>query len=95
MHRLSTDARFILDRMELDRPYDVQDLRALAPDTSSESLRDIMHELWVNRLVERDGFLGWRRHRAAPARAADSGGPVAAVRPEELFDHAAFADFFK
>ena len=95
MHRLSTHARFILDRMEPDRPYEVQDLRALVPDASIESLRDRMHELWVNRLVERVGYLGWRRYRAVPVQTTGSRRPVSAVKPEELFDHEAFADFFK
>jgi hypothetical protein len=96
MHPLSEDATFILDRMEPERRYEPQDLRALAPGASIESLREIMHELWVNRLIERVGYSGWRRHRSAPPHAAPAisrrAGPV---RPEDLFDHAAFADFFK
>ena len=96
MHPLSADARVILDRMEPDRRYEPQSLLALAPGASLEHLREIMHELWVNRRVERVGYSGWRRHRSAPAHAASpvSGQPEA-VKPEDLFDHAAFEDFFK
>ena len=105
MHTLSKDARFILDRMEADRHYEALDLRALVPDASAEGFREVMHELWVNRQVERVGYSGWQRHRSAPAHqgsvdAQDDG--VAAVsrrtkvvRPEDLFDHGSFADFFR
>ena len=96
MHGLSQYARFILDRMEPDRRYEPQDLRAFVLDTSIEHLREIMHELWVNRQVERVGYSGWRRHRSAPPHAPY---PVDretnAVKPEDLFYHAAFPDFFK
>ena len=96
MHTLSEYASFILDRMEPDRPYEPHDFHALAPDTSIERLREIMHELWINRQVERVGYAGWRRHRSAPPHTPD---PVSeetqAVKPEELFDHATFEDFFK
>src|SRR3954454_4313455 len=44
MHALSEHARFILNRMEPDRLYEAQDLRAFVLDTSVERLRDIMHE---------------------------------------------------
>jgi hypothetical protein len=67
MYALSKDARFILDRMEPDRCYESLDLRAFVPDTSAEGLREVMHELWVNRQVERVGYSGGRRHRSAPA----------------------------
>jgi hypothetical protein len=67
MYALSKDAGFILDRMEPDRCYESLDLRAFVPDTSAEGLREVMHELWVNRQVERVGYSGWRRHRSAPA----------------------------
>ena len=97
MHPLSKQASFILDRMEPDRRYEPGDLRAFSRDISSERLREIMQELWINRQVERVGYSGWRRHRSAsphlnldrPSR------EVEAVRPEDLFDHAKFADFFK
>ena len=96
MHPLSEHATFILEHMEPGRPYEPQDLRALAPDTSNERFREIMHELWINRQVERVGYAGWRRHRSAPADRPD---PVArevqTVKPEDLFDYATFADFFK
>jgi hypothetical protein len=68
MYALSKDARFILDRMEPDRCYESLDLRAFVPDTSAEGLREVMHELWVNRQVERVGYSGWRCHRSAPAQ---------------------------
>lgn len=96
MYPMTEAASRILDRMELDRRYDPQDLRALAPEASVESLREVMHELWVNRQVERVGPSGWRRHRSAPADAAQPASRQATpVKPEELFDHATFADFFK
>jgi hypothetical protein len=96
MHALSEYARFILDRMEPDRRYEPLDLRALVLDIGIEHLREIMHELWVNRQVERVGYAGWRRHRTAPRHIPH---PVSrdakAVKPEDLFDYAAFPDFFK
>jgi hypothetical protein len=109
MHALSRDARFILDRMEPDRRYDALDLRGFVPDVSVEGLRDIMHELWVSRQVERVGYSGWRRHRSAPARQGpgdaqsdapgvtfDSGSrQTKVVKPDDLFDHAPFSDFFR
>jgi hypothetical protein len=109
MHALSKDARFILDRMEPDRDYEALDLRALLPDASAEGFREVMHELWVNRHVERVGYSGWQRHRSAPAHEGpvntqhdDQGvAPVSALRqikvvkPEDLFDHGSFADFFR
>jgi hypothetical protein len=109
MHALSKDARFILDRMEPDRCYEALDLRALVPDASAEGFREVMHELWVNRQVERVGYSGWLRHLSAPAHQApidgkhDAGGvaPVSdfrqtkVVKPEDLFDHGSFADFFR
>jgi hypothetical protein len=109
MHALSKDARFILDRMEGDRRYEVLDLRAFVPDASAEGLREVMHALWINRQVERVGYSGWRRHRSA----SDNQGPLDAqpdarsvasdsgfrqtkvVKPEDLFDHGSFADFFR
>jgi hypothetical protein len=109
MHALSKAARSILDRMEPDRRYDVLDLRAFVPDASAERLREVMHELWVNRQVERVGYSGWQRHRSAPPHQRpvdaqlDRGevGPdsefrqTKVVKPEDLFDHASFTDFFR
>jgi hypothetical protein len=94
---LSTDARFILDRMEGDCRYDVSDLRAFVPDASAERLRETMHELWIGRHVERVGDSGWRRHRSAPDHEAapDSGRQTEIVKPEDLFDHDTFEDFFR
>ena len=79
------------------------------PDASAERFREVMHELWVNRQVERVGYSGWQRHRSAPAHegsvdAQHDGRGAAAVsgfrrtkvvRPEDLFDHGSFADFFR
>jgi hypothetical protein len=109
MHALSKDARFILDRMEGDRRYEVGDLRAFVPDASAEGLREVMHELWINRQVERVGYSGWRRHRSAPGDqgpldaqpdvrgvAPDSGfRQTKVVKPQDLFDHDTFQDFFR
>lgn len=108
MYALSKDARFILDRMEPDRCYESLDLRAFVPDASAEGLRAVMHELWVNRHVERVGYSGWRRHRSAPTHQGPvetqrDGRGVAAgptvrqtkvVKPEDLFDHTSFPDLF-
>jgi hypothetical protein len=96
MHRLSKHAIAILDRMEWDRHYEPEDLRALAPEMSIEHLREIVHELWVNRQVERVGHSGCRRHASGPAQASQPAlRQTKVVRPEELFDHDTFADFFK
>jgi hypothetical protein len=96
MSPLSDYARFILDRMEPGRPYEPQDLRAFDPGVSIERLREIMHELWVSRQVERIGYSGWRRHRSAPPhRPRPVSRDMKLVKPEDLFDHATFAGFFK
>ena len=96
MQPLSEYARFILDRMERDRRYEPQDLQPFVPDTGIEHLREIMHELWVNRQVERVGYSGWRRHcSAAPDVPLPPSRHIQTVKPEDLFDHATFADFFK
>jgi hypothetical protein len=109
MYALSKDARFILDRMEPDRCYESLDLRAFVPDASAERLREVMHELWVNRQVERVGYSGWRRHRSAPAHQlpvdaqldvrgiAPASGfrQTKVVKPEDLFDHGSFTDLFR
>lgn len=109
MHALSKDARFILDRMEPDRRYETLDLRTFLPNLSAAGLREVMHELWVNRQVERVGQSGWRRHRSAPAHQAPVDAQSEArnviagsgfrqtkvVKPEDLFDHGSFSDFFR
>ena len=92
--RLSEHASFILDSMEPDRLYESQDLRAFLPDASIERLREIMHELWIDRQVERVGYSGWRRHHCM-ARPQPVSLEVRLVKPEDLFDHDSFADFFK
>ncbi len=96
MPALSRDAALMVDRMEPDRRYGAEEIRALAPDASVERLREIMHELWVARQVERVGYAGWRRHRSAAAEAPRPvSKDVQTVTPEELFDHGAFEEFFK
>ena len=96
MHSLSEWASLLLDRMEPDRRYELQDLRALVADASGEDLREIMHELWINRQVERVGHSGWRRHRSAPPHVPQPASrEIEIVKPEDLFDHATFAGFFK
>ena len=97
MHALSRIARFILDRMEGDCRYDVSDLRAFVPDASPERLLETMHELWIGRHVERAGYSGWRRHRSAPDHEApvERQGTAENVKPEDLFDHDTFEDFFR
>jgi hypothetical protein len=99
MYTLSRAARFVLDRMEPGRRYDVLDLRAFVPNASAEGLREVMHELWINRQIERVGYSGWQRHRPAPghlgvAPAADLR-QTKVVKPEDLFDHDTFPDFFR
>ena len=93
---LSDDARVILERMEPGCRHGSSDLHAFVPDASVERLREIMHELWIDRQVERVGETGWRRFRSQPPHRRE---PVdrnaQPVRPDELFDHATFADFFK
>jgi hypothetical protein len=104
MQVLSNVARSILERMEPNRHYEARDLRAFLPNASPEELREVMHELWVNRQVERVGYSGWQRHRSAPPhqrpvdakRDVVSGyGQTKVVKPEDLFDHDSFNDFFK
>ena len=96
MQPLSESARLLLDRMEPDRLYQRHDLRAFVPDTSMDRLRELMHELWINRQVERVGYSGWRRHRSTPPHHPPATSrEVQVVKPEDLFDHDRFADFFK
>lgn len=96
MHPLSEIARMILDHMEPDRRYGAQELRAFSPDLGIERVRDIMHELWIHRQVERAGYSAWRRCRSVSPHAPDPRpGDNRSVKPEELFDHAAFAEFFE
>lgn len=95
MHALSTDARLILDQMERDRRYVVADLRALVSDASAEHLYEVMHELWIHRQVERVACSGWRLLRSAlDTDAIVPDRHPRAVKPEDLFDHDTFQDFF-
>ena len=96
MPPLSESARNILDRMEPDRRYGAQDVRAFCPDMGIERVRDIMHELWIHRQVERVGDSAWRRHCSVSPDAPDPRTvDNRSVRPEDLFDHTAFAEFFE
>ena len=102
MHALSKIARSILDRMEADRRYEPLDLRAFAPEISAERLREVMHELWVNRQVERAGDSGWQRRRSSAPHESTADTPratdfrqIKVVKPEDLFDHDSFSDFFR
>jgi len=108
MNALSKEARFILDRMEPDRSYEAANLRALLPHAGAEAFREVMHELWVNRQVERVGHSGWQRRPSRPAHqveahldAGDAAEPTSAfretkvVKPEDLFDHGSFGEFFR
>ena len=104
---LSAKAKAILERMEPNRSYDAQTMRAFAADLTLEQLQDVMRELWVARQVERVGHRGWRRERSSsPAAAAarpgdhgrtapDAAAPAKRVKPEDLFDHTAFEGLFK
>ena len=102
MHALSKVARVVLDRMDPDRRYETLELRAFLPEISAERLREVMHELWVNRHVERAGDSGWQRQRSAPphqsavdAQAETGFRQIKIVKPEDLFDHGSFSDFFR
>jgi hypothetical protein len=93
---LSEDARVILQRMEPDRQYDAAALQAFVPDVGLDHLREIMHELWLERQVERVGYAGWRRQPSpSPHVPEAASADVQMVKPEELFDHGPFSDFFK
>ena len=98
MPPLSEYASVILDRMESDRSYEPQDLQVFVPDATVERLREIMQELWINRHVERVGYSGWRRYRSAPPHCPHEPPPderSPSVKPDDLFDHATFTEFFK
>lgn len=105
MPALSEPARTILERMEPGRGYEASELRAFAPDLTMDALRDVMRELWLARQVERFGDRGWRRGRSTrpPSESYAVGGGtgdlaslrIGTVRPEDLFDHESFAEWFK
>jgi hypothetical protein len=95
-HGLSDDARVILESMEPERRYGLQDLLALVSGASVGQLREVMHELWIARQVERVGYTGWRRARSEPAHRREAvAHETQPVTADALFDHATFADFFK
>ena len=99
MKTLSERVRELLEKMKPDRAYQLADLRALMPGAGTDTLREMMHELWVNRQIERVGDAAWRRHRSVSPHqqhaSASSSRQTEVVKPEELFDHDAFADFFR
>src|SRR4051812_43625296 len=95
---VSVEADTILARMEPNRGYEPAELQAFVSHLSAEGLRQVMHDLWVNRQVERFGYAGWRRHRSAtPYESASPSGAARPepVKPEDLFDHDAFSGLFK
>jgi hypothetical protein len=93
---MSEDARVILQRMDPDRSYSPDELQDFLAGVGLERLRAIMHELWIDRQVERVGYSAWKRARSQPPhRTEPAAGTCRTVKPEELFDHATFADFFK
>jgi hypothetical protein len=67
MQALSSDATAILEVMEPNRLYKASELCARFSELSMDALRDIMHELWVKRHVERHGHLGWLRQQTTCA----------------------------
>ena len=89
MYALSEMATTILERMDPNRIYEPLELREFVPDLSPERLRELMHELWVKRYVERCGYSGWRRDQSTCSVQAppDSGGrmnPLAGRVGQEL-----------
>src|SRR5207253_2621652 len=63
-------AETILERMEPDRGYEAEELRAFSPEMSLEQVREVMQQLWVRRQVERFGYSGWR---LCPSHIAQAG----------------------
>ena len=61
---MSPHAADILEQMEPDLGYELSELRAFVPELSMEGLREVMHELWIARQVERFRDSGWRRVRS-------------------------------
>jgi len=107
MSSLSRNAAFVLNRMGPDRAYNASEIRAFLPETSMETVRATMHELWVGRQVERLGYGSWRRSPSSctagevtdsvvcQSSSRDAAKETKAVKPEDLFDHDAFSTFFK
>ena len=54
----------LLNVMERDRAYELFSLHEMFPNTSMDSLREALHELWIDRRVERVGVSGWRRQES-------------------------------
>jgi hypothetical protein len=64
MPAMSVHAANILKHMEPDLGYELSELRGFVPELSMEGLREVMHELWIARQVERFRDSGWRRVRS-------------------------------
>ncbi len=97
MTYLNERARAVLDAMEAGPTYNAAELMALAEDLNIEALREVMRELWIAYEVERVGDDGWRRVLPAPGdrMPRDARSLRVGVKPEELFDHDSFAEWFK
>jgi hypothetical protein len=70
MPALSAHATEILERMDPDLGYELSELREFVPELSMESLREVMHELWIARHVERFRESGWQRARSMGSQPA-------------------------
>lgn len=83
--------------MEAGPTYNAAELMAVADDLNIEALREVMRELWIAYEVERVGDDRWRRvlRAAGDREAGDAAALRVGVKPEELFDHDAFAEWFK
>jgi hypothetical protein len=55
----------LLDLMEWDRTYEAVALHGMFPNTSMDRLREALHDLWIDRRVERVGVSGWRRQESS------------------------------
>ena len=64
MPAMSAHAADILEQMEPNRGYEASELKRFVPALSMEALREVMHELWIARQVERFSYSGWRRVRS-------------------------------
>jgi hypothetical protein len=55
MLAMSAHTADLLEQMEPNRGYEASELRGFVPELSTEDLREVMHELWIARQVERFG----------------------------------------
>ena len=76
MPATSAHAADILEQMEPDLGYELSELREFVPGLSMEGLREVMHELWIGRQVERFRDSGWRRVRSTCGSQEASRSPV-------------------